>query len=367
MKTAILYQRKLQDYSFGEGHPFGGDRFEQFLNFFESRFSPFKDQFEKVVPQEATDEALELVHSKDYIEAIRCASEGKVLSHISRYVSSDNLNPLTGYIPRGIEKAARIIVGSSLLTAELVAQGRFNKAIGIGGGMHHAKPNYGEGFCFYNDVAICIESLKKKYNLKKILVLDTDAHAGNGTKEIFYEDRQVLFIDIHQDPRTLYPGTGFISEIGRDKGEGFTVNLPLLPGTGNQAYVYLFEEIVFPLAREFEPEVIIRYGGSDPHYLDALTDLGLTLEGFKMVGRKVNEMAKELTQGRSIDLILSGYNLAVLPFVWSALISGLLDLDIDLGGLKEESSPPEDFRLEETKNIARQLKNRLKRYWKCMA
>ncbi len=366
MNTAILYHNELASYSFGEGHPLGGDRFKVFFDFFNSRFSTHKDRFKIIESQPVNDEILRLVHSQEYIKAIQSASEGTVLPDISQYVSVDNLNPLTGYIPPGVEKGARIIAGISLKAGELVAEGKFNKAIGIGGGMHHAKPDYGEGFCFYNDVAICVENLKQRYNLKRILLLDTDAHAGNGTKEIFYQDPEVLFIDIHQDPRTLYPGTGFIHEVGSGKGEGFTVNIPLLPGAGNQAYQCIFEEVILPLAQEFKPEVIIRYGGSDPHYLDTLTNLGLTCRGFRMIGRQVNEIAKELTEGRSIDLLLSGYNLAVLPFAWSALIAGLLDLDIDLSGLKEESPPSEDSRLTETKQMAGQLKKQFKKYWRCM-
>ncbi len=366
MKATILYHKDLKKYGFGEGHPLGGDRFERFFNFFESKFLPFRDQFQIIEPEPATNEKLELVHSKDYIKVIQSASDGIVLPDIYRFVSSDNLNPFTGHIPLGIEKGARIIAGISLLAGELIAQGKFSKAVGIGGGMHHAKPDYGEGFCFYNDVAICIKNLKQKYNLKRVLVIDTDAHAGNGTKEIFYDDPEVLFIDIHQDPRTLYPGTGFIHEIGSGKGEGFTVNIPVLPGTGNQAYQYIFEKVIFPLAFEFRPEVIIRYGGSDPHYLDPLTNLGLTLEGFKMIGQKVNQLTDKLTEGRSIDLLLSGYNLEVLSYAWSALIAGLLDLEIDLSGLEEKSPPSEDSRLEEARDMVSRLKEQLKRYWKCI-
>lgn len=363
---AILYHPDLTKYSFGEGHPFTGERFEKFFNFFRSCCWSFQDEFTVVEPQIATDELLELVHTREYIEAIRSASEGKVVPDIYRYVSSDNLNPYTGCIPRKIEEGAKIIVGICCLAGELVAEGRFSRAIGIGGGMHHAKPDYGEGFCFYNDVAICIKNLQQKYRLQKILVLDTDAHAGNGTKEIFYDDPKVLFIDIHQDPATLYPGTGFTEEIGRGKGEGFTVNLPVLPGAGNKVYEYLFEEFVFPLAREFQPQAIIRYGGSDPHYLDTLTNLGLTLEGFKRLGQKVRALAAEFTDGRSIDLLLSGYNLGILPFAWSALLAGLVGLNMDLGDLKEASPYPPDFRLKETQDMAKRLKRLLKKYWRCM-
>jgi acetoin utilization protein AcuC len=367
MKVALIYHKELKNYDFGRAHSFRGDRFELFLNFFEHRFARFKNQFQILQAQPATDEILQLIHTKDYIEAIRGASEGKTSYQALGYVSEDNLNPLTGRIPSGIERAARVIVGVSVKACDLVAEGRSGKAIGIGGGMHHAKPSFGEGFCFYNDVAISVQRLKQRYKLSRILVLDTDAHAGNGTQEIFYDDPSVLFIDIHQDPRTIYPGTGFIEEIGARAGAGFNVNLPLLPGASSDAYQYLFEEVVFPLAREFKPQALIRYGGSDPHYLDKLTTLGLTIEGFKMIGRLVREIAQEVCDGKSIDLVTSGYNLEVLPFCWSALISGLLDLEVDLRGVKELASPPTDYRLEETKEMVQELKKILKSYWRCMA
>ncbi|MDI6811873.1 MAG: histone deacetylase, partial [archaeon] len=244
--------------------------------------------------------------------------------NIFQYASLDNLDPSTGYLPRGIEKATRIIVGSSLVAGELVFKGEFKKAISLGGGLHHAKENFGEGFCVYNDVVICAKNLLTK-GLKRILILDTDAHAGNGTSEAFYEDDRVLFIDLHQDPRTLYPGTGFINEIGSGKGEGFTVNIPLPVGASDLAYHYCFKEIIFPLAKEFKPEIIIRYGGSDPHFADGLTNLGLTLEGFKMIGKEVRKLAAEVCEDKEIDLIASGYNPEILPLAWTLMISGLLD------------------------------------------
>ena len=131
-KTAILYCRELEKYSFGRGHPLGGDRFRQFFDFFESNFARFRDRFEKLQPQAATDHNLQLVHSREYIQAVQSASRGEILSNISAYVSADNLDPLTGYVPSGIEEGARIIVGISLLAGELLAQKRFGKIIGIG-------------------------------------------------------------------------------------------------------------------------------------------------------------------------------------------------------------------------------------------
>ncbi|MCM8782815.1 MAG: hypothetical protein NC909_00235 [Candidatus Omnitrophica bacterium] len=366
MKTTLIYDQRLKNYGFGQGHPLTAERFTLFFNFLKKKVIPFIKDLEIISPEPVDDNVLKLVHQPEYIRKIRLASQGVILNDIYRYVSMDNLNPLTGYIPQDIDEASRIIVGASLLAGKLVAEGKAQKAISIGGGMHHAKPSFGEGFCFYNDVAILVRYLKKEYNLKRILIIDTDAHVGNGTSSIFYEDPEVLFIDIHQDPLTLYPGSGFIEEIGKARGKGFNINLVLMPKTSNKAYEYLFDEVIFPIAEEFKPEFIIRYGGSDPHYLDPITQLGLTLEGFYMIGKKIEALSSVFTESRSVDLILSGYNLEVLPFAWSNLIAGLLNLKIDLGSFKEEGPPHPDSGLEETKDMVRQLKRYLSRFWRCM-
>jgi len=375
-KTALVYNPEIKNYSFGEGHPFTGERFEIFLKFLKEKLPNFNDYFVEVKPRPATEEDLRLFHQKEYIEAIKRASEGEILPNIFQYATVDNLDPSTGYLPKGIEKATRVLVGTTLTAAKLVFEGspphqkfggggKFKKAISIGGGLHHAKKSFGEGFCIYNDVVICAKKLLN-LGLKRILILDTDAHAGNGTKEAFYENGRVLFIDIHQDPKTLYPGTGFIEEIGKGKGEGFIVNIPLPPGASDFAYQYCFDQIIFPLAKEFKPEIIIRNGGSDPHFQDQLTNLGLTLEGFKMIGQNVRELAEKFSQGKEIDLIASGYNLKILPLAWTALLTGLLNLPIDEKIFKEKISPQKNSGLKETKEIIEKLKEILKKYWKCL-
>lgn len=365
-RTALVYNPEIKNYSFGKGHPFTSERFENFINFLKKNLSNFKDYFEEIKPEPAIEEDLKLFHNQEYIEAMKMASAGIILPNIFQYTTADNLDTSTGYLPRGIEEATRIAVGTSLKAATLVFEGRFKKAIAIGGGLHHAKKGRGEGFCVYNDVVICTKKLLN-LGLKRILILDTDAHAGNGTAEAFYEDNKVLFIDIHQDPRTIYPGTGFTNEIGKGKGEGFTVNIPLPPGASDDSYQYVFEEIVFPLAKEFQPELIIRNGGSDPYFADGLTNLGLTLAGFKMIGEKVKEIAKEICRGKEIDLIASGYNQEILPLAWAALISGLLNLPIEIKNPppKFGGGPAKNSKIKETKEIIKELKNLLKKYWRC--
>jgi acetoin utilization protein AcuC len=365
MKTALVYGPEIRKYDFGEGHPFRGDRFDNFMKFFQERFAEYQNQFERIEPAPATDEQLSLVHDEEYIEAMGAAGEGLKLPDILRYATMDNLNPLTMSIPAGIDEAARNVAGASLLAGELVYESRFEKAIAIGGGLHHAKRSKGEGFCIFNDVAICGRNLLEK-GATRIMILDTDAHAGNGTSQIFYADRRVLFVDIHQDPATIYPGTGFVTQIGDGEGRGFNVNIPLPPGSGLDAYKYAFDTVVLPLAQEFQPQIIIRNGGSDPHYFDGLTNLDLTLDGFKVIGKYVKEIAADFCGGKSVDLIASGYNQAVLPYAWSALICGLLDLEVDLSDFIEEKSPAEDARYDDTIKVVAELKHQLKTYWRCM-
>lgn len=365
MKTTLVYNPEIKNYSFGKGHPFTSERFEIFLNFLKEKLPDFQDHFVEVKPKQASEDELKLFHSQQYIEAIKKASKGIILPNIFQYVSVDNLDPSTGYLPKGIETASRIAVGTSLKAAQLVFEGKFKKAIALGGGLHHAKRNFGEGFCIYNDVVICAKKLLG-FGLKRILILDSDAHAGNGTAEAFGKDDRVLFIDIHQDPRTIYPGSGFIEEVGSGKGEGFTINIPLPPGASDSAYQYCFEKIIFPIAEEFKPEIIIRNGGSDPYFNDRLTNLGLTLTGFKMIGQNVRKLSK-ICQGKEIDLIASGYNQEILPSAWLSLISGLLDIDVEIkpptkfsGGLLKNAA------LTETKKIIKELKKILKKYWQCL-
>ena len=359
MKTTIIYSNELKNYDFGEGHPFRSNRFERFLELFQEKLG--EDQrFElKENINLATDEELELWHSKDYIKTMQEASQGKAVSNLFRFISGDNINPSTKKLPPGIEEGARAVVKNSLLAIDYNQQRKTEKAVSIGGGLHHAMSDYGEGFCVYNDVVIATKYAIEKYNLERVLILDTDAHAGNGTCKAFYSDPKVLFVDTHQGG--IYPGTGSVDEIGEGRGKGFTVNLPLEAGTGDEAYELIFDEIIFPLAREYKPQMIIRYGGSDPYFNDELTSLGLTLEGFEMIGKKVRELSRELCDNYSVDLLCSGYNLEVLPKIWLTLVAAISGVKINL----RESAPDiKNRRITETRNLIKKVKEKLAPYWK---
>ena len=367
MAIGILYREELKEYDFGQGHPFTGDRYEMFPRFLREILAE-GDNYLLLKADSASDGDLLLICQRDYIDFTKSYYEAAHLGlsyhgPFHRFHSGDNM-PIGE--PGKLEEAARLIIGQAKMACDLVQGGKFKKVVSLGGGMHHAKPSYGEGFCIYNDVAFCGRYLMQEHKLERILILDTDAHAGNGTCEYFYDEPKVLFIDMHQDPGTLYPGTGFTHQVGTGRGKNFTINIPLPVYAGYDSYQLAFEAIVMPVTYEFNPQIIIRNGGSDPHFSDGLTNLGLPVEGFRMMGEKVREMA-DVCDDKVIDLIGSGYNKNVLPYGWLALISGLADVKCKI----EEPEPvPPGFgkvsAFSETEKVVEEVKRQLKDYWICL-
>jgi len=346
--NAIVYSEGISRYDFGPGHPFRGERFGRFMRAFLEAGLGDDPRFEILGAEPAGEEDLLLAHSEGLIR------------RIERGESSDPDTPLRP----GIYEAAKLIVGSSMRAGELVLKGAHRVAFGLGGGLHHAKRDGEAGFCVFNDVAICALNLLERLGARRILVLDMDAHAGDGTAELFYGDPRVLLVDLHQDPRTLYPFKGFPWEVGEGDGEGFTVNIPLPPGSSEMAYEYALREVFEPLAEEFSPDLIIRNGGSDPHFADGLTDLGLTAMGFKALCRRVKAVADRVCHGRIVDLIASGYNPVVLPSCWLAILSGTSGVDFPI---EEPVEPPSwlrrDSGLDGVKRSVGELKRILSNYW----
>jgi acetoin utilization protein AcuC len=367
MAVAILYRDELKEYDFGPGHPFRGDRFKLFMSLLKKRLAA--DNYYQILAAEpATTEDLLKICDPDYIEFTKeyyHAAHGGWIAYyenFSRYQSLDN-KPLG--IPGDVEEGARLIVGQAKMACDLVQSGRYPKVVSLGGGLHHAKRRFGEGFCIYNDVAFAALYLIEKYQLERVMVLDMDAHSGNGTSEYFRANPNILFVDIHQDPKTIYPGTGFASEIGVDAGRGLTVNIPMPIHAGDASYQKVFDEIVLPLAREYQPQIIIRGGGSDPYFGDGLTYLGMTIAGFRTMGEKVRELA-EICQGKEIDLLASGYNESILPYAWLSLFSGVANLPITV---EEPKSVPVQFQqdqvLPETEKAIKEVRSHLRPYWNC--
>ncbi|MFZ7102614.1 MAG: histone deacetylase [Peptococcaceae bacterium] len=179
---------------------------------------------------------------------------------------------------------------------------------------HHAMHiTYGNrGFCNINNEAILIEYLRKKYGYRKIAVIDTDVHHGDGTQDIFYHDPDVLFISLHQDGRTLFPGTGFTDELGGPNAYGMTINLPLLPGSGDQSILLIMKELILPILRDFSPEIIINSAGQDNHFTDPLANMNVTAQGYAQLTDLLQPDILVLEGGYAVETALPYVNLAII-------------------------------------------------------
>lgn len=177
---------------------------------------------------------------------------------------------------------------------------------------HHAEPDRAMGFCFFCNIAIAARYLQKQHGLGKLAIVDFDVHHGNGTQEVFDADPSVLFISLHQDPRTCYPGTGYADEIGRGEGRGTTVNIPFAPGSGDEEYLSAMTERVLPALSAFGPEMLLVSAGFDAHRDDPLAHIDLSEDGFAEITRMLVGSADELCGGKLLSLLEGGYNLRAL-------------------------------------------------------
>jgi len=354
-KTCITYHDKFVQYDLGVNHPFRGDRFIKARRYFEEKNLFSLPNITLITPKPAKKEDLLKVHTRDYVEHIFSLAE--------RGEPYDIDTPTS----KSILEALMYIIGGVLKAGEAVVSGEFERAVALGGGFHHAGRNYGGGFCLFNDIAILIEHLREKFGLRKFLVLDYDVHAGNGTSDIYYSDPTVLVISFHQDPMTIYPGRGFINEIGEGEGRGYNINVPLPMRVGEEAYLYALKEIFPPLAREFKPDIILANGGSDAHFADHLGSLGLTAKGFFKIARLISEVSDEVCSGKAMLLVASGYNTLVLPYCWYALIAGIADLNVTEMDIEDRypALPNPQQNREKVIRIVKELKEILSSYWSC--
>jgi acetoin utilization protein AcuC len=260
-----------------------------------------------IAPEDASEASLLSFHTEEYVAAVRSFSNGEKTVNPARFNFSElGDNP----IYPGMYELSTLVVGASLQAAELVSAGGVDIAFNSSGGLHHAAPDYASGFCVFNDVVIAIKHLLAKG--LKVAYVDIDAHHGDGVQNAFYASDQVLTISIHESGRYLFPGTGGVSEIGVGAGEGYSVNMPLAPFTDDEVYLWAFDQIVPELVDSFEPDILVTQLGTDSHYLDPLTQLSLTTEGYSGLVSRVRQMAP-----RWVALGGGGYEASVVIRCWT--------------------------------------------------
>jgi acetoin utilization protein AcuC len=268
-----------------------------------------------VAPRYATDDELLLFHTADYLDLVKSES-----SRGGGFLDAGDTPAF-----KGCYEASALATGASLTAVDLVMSGKAAHAMNISGGLHHAHPARASGFCIFNDPAVSIAYLKKKYGVKKILYLDVDAHHGDGVMYGFYSDGAVLDIDFHEDGLHLFPGTGFTSEVGKDEGKGLKVNIPLPPFTDDNVYLPLFRDIVPHAVRKFRPEILLLQCGADSHANDLLAHLQLTTRAYLEVTNTVHELAHEVGGGRLVVFGGGGYNQANVARAWVLVAAALTE------------------------------------------
>ncbi|AGC50037.1 histone deacetylase [Lawsonia intracellularis] len=222
--------------------------------------------------------------------------------------------------------------GGAIHASKLVLTGEVERAFAIirPPGHHAMRVTYGNrGFCNINIEAVMVEHIRQTYKKQKIAIVDTDCHHGDGTQDIYWNDPNVLFISLHQDGRTTYPGTGFLEEVGGPAALGKTVNIPLPPGTGNEGYLYAMEHVVLPILDEFQPDIIINSAGQDNHYTDPLTNMYLTAEGYACMTQMLKPDIAVLEGGYSIQGALPYVNLGICLALAGLPFSYLQEPDLD--------------------------------------
>lgn len=206
-------------------------------------------------------------------------------------------------------------------------------------GHHSMRVSHGgRGFCHINIEAIMVEYIRSRYGVKKIAVIDTDCHHGDGTNDIFWHDPDILFISLHQDGRTMYPGSGFPSELGGPNAKGSNLNIPLPPGTSTEGYLYVIKNCVLPILDEFKPDLIVNSAGQDNHYTDPLTNMNFCAQGYAQLTQMLKPDIAVLEGGYSIEGALPYVNLGIILAMAGLDYSGVVEPDYNADRLKQSVS-----------------------------
>ncbi len=260
---------------------------------------------------------LQAVHSTDFIWAVDRLSSGDHVPFPERYGFGSGDNPI---FPEMWE-ASLLYCGGSADAAQAVADGRCDVAMNISGGLHHAHYDRAAGFCTFNDCVVAINRLRTRF--ERVAYVDIDVHHGDGVQEAFYDDPSVLTVSIHESGYHLYPGTGFVHELGARSGVGRSVNIPVWPYTNDAQWLWAWREVGLPLLKAFEPQAIVLELGADAHYLDPLARICLTAQGWLEAVKDVQSLGKPI-----VALGGGGYNQTTVPRMWALATSQLLGLDL---------------------------------------
>jgi acetoin utilization protein AcuC len=307
----LIAGERLARYGFGDGHPFGPDRHAAFLAELVARGLDKRVQIMET--RAATRDELQSFHTPQYLDLVA-----------ERSRTGD------GYLDggdtpawRGVYEVAADVVGGTLLAAEQIMSGAARRAFIPIAGLHHAARGGAAGFCVFNDCGVAVEMLRRK-GLKRIAYVDIDAHHGDGVYYGFEDDPDLIFADIHEDGRHLYPGTGSKDEIGRGAAAGTKLNIPVPPGSDDSVFAAEWPRVLAHL-RKFEPEFILLQAGADSVEGDPITHMRFTAESHGRAARDLATLAEQLGHGRVLGTGGGGYNRINLAQAWTSVVQGFVD------------------------------------------
>ena len=349
MRTAIIYSQRYLEHKTEGDHPERPQRLMAIMDGIRRSRLLEDERIRLIEPDYASLEDLGLVHTEEHIRVIRrlCDAGGGLISEETP-VSKESF------------EVARLAAGGAIGAVQKVISGNFRSAFAlVRPPGHHAGPNYSLGFCVFNNVALAAKHLIKHYGLRRILILDIDAHHGNGTQEVFYDTSEVLYISIHEDP-TDFPGTGFAREVGVDEGDGYTVNIPLPYGSGDPAYWKALKKIVLPIIEQYRPQFMLISAGFDGYYMDNVSELCLSAYMYPKVFQVTLDLARELCDGRLVAVLEGGYSLHFLRRVVAACIAKMAGITIRM----REKRPPINYEAEkEAEKVIGVVRKIQLKYW----
>ena len=302
----------LGAYGFGDSHPFGTDRIQAF---YRETMKQGLDQRVNILTPSRCDEAeLLCFHTRRYVEQVKTQS-----------TSGQGVLDL-GDTPafRGVFEAASTVVGAGLDALNRMLSGESPRVFVPIAGLHHARRDSAAGFCVFNDAGVLIEILRQHHGIRRVAYVDIDAHHGDGVFYAFEEDPELIFADIHEDGRYLYPGTGSIKETGKGAATGRKLNIPLPPGADDTAF-HLAWDAVEQFIDAAKPEFIILQAGADSIQGDPITHMAFSPEAHAHAGRRLAQLADRHANGRIIGLGGGGYNRNNLALGWNAVLRAFIE------------------------------------------
>lgn len=297
--------------------------------------SGLTQQMLPIPARRAAEEELTVYHTRDYIEGILAYAAGGPKSGSWGDVDEETV------LSPGSFEAALYAAGGAMNAVDAVMDGKVRNVYALlrppG---HHAMSNHAMGFCIFNNTVIAAHHARNTYGLERILIVDWDVHHGNGTQDAFYADPGILFLSLHQE--NWFPKLGGeLEQVGTGAGAGYTVNIPLPPGTGDRGYRAAFEQLVVPIGLQFRPQLIIITAGQDANWLDPLAHMMVTTDGFRDMSRLMLDLADKVCDGRLVMLQAGGYSTAYVPYCTIGAIEPLVGVDLGIVDLYAGSSERE--------------------------